>query len=320
MWLSVLLAMAGTAPASAAFLGANPRLGESLLNAGIEQFAGDAEVLSIGPCPEVAARPSPRHRLVTGTFLHASADVLDLAVEGLDEPIGTTAVHLFWSVDRGDFVPAAELRAGEWLRTAEGEVRRVISSVARGTPEPVYNLEVDGQHVYYVSTSHLLVHNTKLGIGETIKPFSGQGKPIEIPSALPPREPRVDDLNLRMRTAKAPDPKIASELSPEYLRLKAQRGIPDNIMNMAKSRPPARGVDITPRRSARPGLPMSMEDAIGEVRGGGDVTARGRDAARRGMDRRFGTHRTGRGRSRTSIQQSVASARLATFSIEEATP
>jgi hypothetical protein len=39
--LSVLLAMAGTAPASAAFLGANPRLGESLLNTGIEQVAGD---------------------------------------------------------------------------------------------------------------------------------------------------------------------------------------------------------------------------------------------------------------------------------------
>ena len=38
--LSVLLAMAGTAPASAAF-GATPRLGESLLNTGIEQVAGD---------------------------------------------------------------------------------------------------------------------------------------------------------------------------------------------------------------------------------------------------------------------------------------
>ncbi len=41
LWLSVLLAMAGTAPASAAFLSANPRLGESLLNTGIEQVAGD---------------------------------------------------------------------------------------------------------------------------------------------------------------------------------------------------------------------------------------------------------------------------------------
>jgi hypothetical protein len=44
LWLSVLLAMAGTAPASAAFLGANPRLGESLLNTGIEQVAGDVSL------------------------------------------------------------------------------------------------------------------------------------------------------------------------------------------------------------------------------------------------------------------------------------
>jgi hypothetical protein len=44
LWLSVLLAMAGTAPASAAFLGANPRLGESFLNTGIEQVAGDVSL------------------------------------------------------------------------------------------------------------------------------------------------------------------------------------------------------------------------------------------------------------------------------------
>jgi hypothetical protein len=41
LWLSVLLTVAGTAPASAAFLGANPRLGESFLNTSIEQVAGD---------------------------------------------------------------------------------------------------------------------------------------------------------------------------------------------------------------------------------------------------------------------------------------
>jgi len=38
--LSVPLAMAGTAPMSAASLGANPRLGESLLNTGSEQASG----------------------------------------------------------------------------------------------------------------------------------------------------------------------------------------------------------------------------------------------------------------------------------------
>ena len=36
-----LTALLLTAPASAAFLGANPRLGESFLNTSIEQVAGD---------------------------------------------------------------------------------------------------------------------------------------------------------------------------------------------------------------------------------------------------------------------------------------
>ena len=39
--LSVLWVLAGTAPASAAFLGENPRLGESFPNAGIGHIAGD---------------------------------------------------------------------------------------------------------------------------------------------------------------------------------------------------------------------------------------------------------------------------------------
>ena len=39
--LSVLWVLAGTAPASAAVLGENPRLGESFLNTGIGQAAGD---------------------------------------------------------------------------------------------------------------------------------------------------------------------------------------------------------------------------------------------------------------------------------------
>ena len=39
--LSLLWVLAGTAPASAAFLGQNPRLGESFPNAGVGQAAGD---------------------------------------------------------------------------------------------------------------------------------------------------------------------------------------------------------------------------------------------------------------------------------------
>lgn len=49
---------------------------------------GKAQVLAIEPCP--AIKHDSRFRIVTGTFKHQAAKVLDVYVEGLDEPIGTT--------------------------------------------------------------------------------------------------------------------------------------------------------------------------------------------------------------------------------------
>jgi hypothetical protein len=57
--LSVLWVLAGTAPASAAVLGENPRLGESFLNAGIGQAAGDVNrELLPGSCESCLERPA----------------------------------------------------------------------------------------------------------------------------------------------------------------------------------------------------------------------------------------------------------------------
>ncbi|MEZ6121412.1 MAG: hypothetical protein R3C28_33320, partial [Pirellulaceae bacterium] len=38
---------------------------------------GDATVLSVEACPAIAVKPSERHRVVTGKFVHSSADVID---------------------------------------------------------------------------------------------------------------------------------------------------------------------------------------------------------------------------------------------------
>jgi hypothetical protein len=51
---------------------------------------GHAMVLAIGPCPPIPPGPG---RVVTGTFRHASAQVLDLQIDGVDEPIGATATR-----------------------------------------------------------------------------------------------------------------------------------------------------------------------------------------------------------------------------------
>jgi hypothetical protein len=118
---------------------------------------GPAKVVEVSPCPELEPGAG---RLVTGTFSHHSGEVLDIAVDGLTEPIGCTGAHPFWSEDRQDFIPARELVPGETLRTESGTLRQITRiTPRRGPPVPVFNLEVDAEHVYYVSVEGVLVHN-----------------------------------------------------------------------------------------------------------------------------------------------------------------
>lgn len=118
---------------------------------------GRAEVLSIQPCP--AIKHDARYRIVTGTFKHQASKVIDVYVEGLDEPIGTTPNHPFWSEDRQTFVRADQLKEGERLRAFNGTpiVRRIVPLA---DPEPVFNLEVQRDHVYHVAKNGVLVHNS----------------------------------------------------------------------------------------------------------------------------------------------------------------
>jgi len=128
---------------------------------------GEAEVLSIGPCPPVKPGNGP---VVLATFRHVVSSTVDLHVTGLDQPIGCTPNHPFWSQDRGQFVRADELKPGEHL-SALGPDAYVESLALDPTPKPVYNLQVQGEHVYHVSPSGLLAHNARpcpIVLGETM--------------------------------------------------------------------------------------------------------------------------------------------------------
>jgi hypothetical protein len=118
-------------------------------------ISGLAEVLSIDACPPIAPGEG---RIVTGTYRHSSSEVFDLRVEGLSKSIGTTGNHPFWSIDRQSFVRADSLQAGERLRGFDGPLT-VIASTRRASPEPVYNLEIQVDHVYHVGSAGVLVHN-----------------------------------------------------------------------------------------------------------------------------------------------------------------
>ena len=121
---------------------------------------GNAKVLAITDCPPIAANPGPGFQIVTGTFQHQAAKILDIGVESESKPIGTTPNHPIWSADRESFVRADSLSVGEQLQTLNG-ITRVTSISPRGPPEPVYNLEVQVKHTYYVADSGVLVHNGK---------------------------------------------------------------------------------------------------------------------------------------------------------------
>ena len=121
---------------------------------------GWVRVLEIRPCPPLELPGTGRclSQLITGTFRHSSGEVYDLKLQSESKPIGVTATHPFWSEDRKRFVSAEDLRIGETLQTWDGTTV-VESFVRRPGCEPVYNLEVEGDHVYRVGDSGILVHN-----------------------------------------------------------------------------------------------------------------------------------------------------------------
>jgi len=119
--------------------------------------SGAARVVAIEPCPPIGP-PAPGARPITGTFVTTRASVIDLSIEGLAQPLGTTASHPFWSLDRAGWVAAGDLQPGEKLRTVAGSAAVRSVSPRPGT-ETVYNLEVHRAHTYFVSDAKLWVHN-----------------------------------------------------------------------------------------------------------------------------------------------------------------
>ena len=60
-------------------------------------------------------------------------------------------------------MPISEFEIGEHLLTANGSLATVRSLNKRPQPQTVYNIEVDGEHVYGVGANGYLVHNDGCG-------------------------------------------------------------------------------------------------------------------------------------------------------------
>jgi hypothetical protein len=120
---------------------------------------GFATLVEIAACPPVET--DANGRLITGTFRHNAGEVWDLVVEGESKPIGGTAAHPVWSEDRRDWVPLGQLRIGERVRVLGGTKLVQVVTLRPGI-EPVYNIEVEGDHCYRVGQQGLLVHNASI--------------------------------------------------------------------------------------------------------------------------------------------------------------
>lgn len=147
---------------------------------------GSATVKKIEPCPKIE---TGQGRIVTGKFSHKAANIINVGIKGLKEPIGTTDNHPFWSEERQKFIPAGELRVGEKLISVNGKFLYVTSISPRGPPEDVFNIEVYGEHTYYVSESGVLVHNAcasqKLGQDLIDNGYGKPGKGYQAAHLIP---------------------------------------------------------------------------------------------------------------------------------------
>lgn len=128
---------------------------------------GDARVDAIHPCPPIRGAQG---RVVTGIFRHQSAEILELKLAS-GETIRTTPNHRFWSETRQDYVPAEALQRDEKLRDGSGSSIAIVDIERLGQPHPVFNLEVQADHVFFVGKSGTLVHNSnpcdvEIGLGK----------------------------------------------------------------------------------------------------------------------------------------------------------
>lgn len=124
------------------------------------QVHGSAFVTAVDDCPRIA---SGEVSVVTARFSTREVNsIVRAEIVGPDrkiEVIEGTPIHPIWSVDRNDWVPLGDLAEGESLQGLDG-LAVVLSITLSRVSQPVYNLEVHGEHVYQVGELGVLVHNS----------------------------------------------------------------------------------------------------------------------------------------------------------------
>ena len=144
---------------------------------------------------------------VTRRFVTAEQPLVDIAIAS---PVATsldvvraTPTHPFWVEQRG-WTAAGDLRPGDTLRLRNGGAALVESITPESGRATVYNLEIQGDHTYFVGAAETLVHNACGGESDAARigremhkewqPPEGFEKEVRLASGK-----RVDALNRATR-------------------------------------------------------------------------------------------------------------------------
>ena len=125
----------------------------SLAELGLQRAA---VITAILPSPPIAEGPG---HVVTGRIRTSNAmETVRVTFAG-GETLQGTPDHPVWSLNQQDWVGLKDLRPGEHVAASNGPalVEQVDLHV---TNQPVFNIEVLGEHVYEVTQLGVLVHNT----------------------------------------------------------------------------------------------------------------------------------------------------------------
>lgn len=205
------------------------------------------------------ATPETVSAVIVGTGEKDLVNVEVKAVDGTKSALTATAGHPFWVDDDGRadtpggrWIDAAELRHGQWLKTADGRLVQVAGTAARGQHAQVYNLTVENGHTYYViaGDTPVLVHNCAGGVAPNGKACSCNGSTnpsnADLIQAIATRaEARIGGRGPVAGTYKH---KYAQQLLDRYQGIYGSRGLVTEQDYLA-GRPVPRG---TPGGTARP--------------------------------------------------------------------
>jgi hypothetical protein len=120
------------------------------------------------------------------TATHRNAPTPTIQLKLASETIVATGIHRFWKAGTG-WSMTRDLKPGDRLRIIGGVVE--VESIEPGKTEPVYNLDVAGEHDFFVGTAGLLVHDYSF-VQPVLSPFDAPGEIGKI-GASPGLRPRT---------------------------------------------------------------------------------------------------------------------------------